>query len=256
MDCTDGRGDGIMGTYVGPTDWWIDLSSGGDGEPSPSPSIVTNGLVMHLDAANPESYPGSGSTWYDLSGNGNNGTLVNGPTFDGDNLGSIVFDGTNFVTTGNTLDPIAYGLFADSTSFWSVSSWFKPVGNGAITGKGGGTGGVATYVVWMRSGTILSTRLRGGTILNISNSITSNWYEVSITWDGTTARAYLNDEFVSTISVGTRAKQSNNFTIGATASGNNTRYNGNVSNVKVYNRALTAEEIQQNFNAQRGRYDL
>jgi hypothetical protein len=223
-----------------------------------NPRTVTNGLVLALDAANPKSYPGSGTTWTDLSGNGNNGTLTNGPTFDGDNLGSIVFDGTNqFVTTGNTLDPIAYGLFADSTSFWSVSSWFKPVGTGAITGKGGGTGGSATYVVWMSSaGTSLNVRLRGGTILNISNSIASNWYEVSITWDGTTARAYLNDEFVSTISVGTAAKQDNTFNIGATASGTNIFYNGNVSNIKVYNRALTPQEIQQNFNATRSRFSI
>jgi hypothetical protein len=59
------------------------------------PNIVTDGLVLYLDAANQKSYPGTGTTWNDLSGNGNNGTLVNGPTFNSDNNGSIVFDGVD-----------------------------------------------------------------------------------------------------------------------------------------------------------------
>ena len=60
-----------------------------------SPSLVTSGLVLCLDAGNPKSYPGSGTTWTDLSGRGNHGTLVNGPTFNSANGGSIVFDGSN-----------------------------------------------------------------------------------------------------------------------------------------------------------------
>lgn len=59
------------------------------------PHIVTDGLVLALDAANPTSYPGSGTTWRDLSGNNNSGSLVNGPTFNSVNGGSIVFDGSN-----------------------------------------------------------------------------------------------------------------------------------------------------------------
>ena len=59
------------------------------------PKIVTSGLVLCLDAANKRSYPGTGTTWTDLSGNSNNGTLTNGPTFSAGNQGSIVFDGTN-----------------------------------------------------------------------------------------------------------------------------------------------------------------
>ena len=60
-----------------------------------SPKIVTNGLVLALDAANTKSYPGSGTVWSDLTPNGNNGALTNGPTFNSANGGSIVFDGTN-----------------------------------------------------------------------------------------------------------------------------------------------------------------
>jgi len=222
-----------------------------------SPRIVTDGLVLCLDAANRKSYPGSGNTWGDLSDQGNNGTLTNGPTFNSANGGSIVFDGVDdFVTTGNNLDPIAYGLYADSNSFWSVSSWFKPGGTGAITGKSVGIGPAATYIVWMSTTTILSTRLRGGATLNISTSITSNWNEVVITWNGSTARAYLNGEFVNLISVGGALKQIPNFCIGATSNGSVNRYTGNISNVKVYNRALTQQEVLQNYNALKGRYNL
>ena len=60
-----------------------------------NPSIVRDSLLLYLDAANTKSYPGSGTTWYDLSGNNKNPTLTNGPTFNSDNLGSIVLDGTN-----------------------------------------------------------------------------------------------------------------------------------------------------------------
>jgi hypothetical protein len=148
------------------------------------PDTITDGLVLYLDAANTKSYIGSGTTWKDLSGNSNDGTLTNEPTFDSGNSGSIVFDGVDdFVTTGQQLDPIAFGLFADSTSFWTVSSWFLPdITNnsaGAITGKGGGNGPAATYIVW-EEGTTLKVRLRGGTILDITTTLSSVWLEEHI----------------------------------------------------------------------------
>jgi uncharacterized delta-60 repeat protein len=86
---------------------------------SHSPQISLNGLVLCLDAANSKSYPGSGTTWTDLSGNGNNGTLTNGPTFDSDNLGSLVFDGVDDYSelTSN------YTLSAG----WTLSFWGNPI---------------------------------------------------------------------------------------------------------------------------------
>ena len=234
--------------------------------------IITEGLILHLDAGNSSSYSGSGTAWNNLiSGQPSayNATLNNGPTFDSNNGGSIYFDGVDDnVSTLSQLDPGdglgADGLYADSSSSWSVSSWFKPSSSwssqGAITGKGGGTGGSATYVVWYDSRewyNFLQVRLRGGTVLQISNTdLTSTWSEVTITWDGSTAKAYLNGSFVSNITVGTAGKQSNTFTVGSTSSGNNTRFGGNISEVKVYSDALTASEVTQNYNALKGRYGL
>lgn len=227
--------------------------------------IITEGLILHLDAGNSSSYSGSGTAWNNLiSGQPSayNATLNNGPTFDSNNGGSIYFDGVNDnVSTLSQLDPGdglgADGLYADSSSSWSVSSWFKPditrTSNSAVTGKGGGTGGSATYVVWF-NGTQLRTRLRGGTILNITTSLSSTWNEVVITWDGTTAKAYLNGSFVSNIAVGNVSKQTNNFTVGSTAGGNSIRYRGNISEVKVYSRAISDVEVLKNYNVLSSRY--
>tara|TARA_R100001509_G_scaffold164991_1_gene144584 strand:- start:44 stop:736 length:693 start_codon:yes stop_codon:yes gene_type:complete len=223
-----------------------------------SPRIVTDGLVLALDAGNVKSYPGSGTTWTDLTGNSNNGTLNNGPTFSSDNGGSIVFDGTNdSVSVNNQLDPIAYGLFADSSSEWTVSSFFNSDAlansNRAITGKAGGVGGNATYVVFTTNSN-LRVRLRGGTVEDIATISADIWYNVVVTWDGTTSKSYLNGVFLQNNAVGTKSKQAQNFSIGSAAGGGNTRWDGKISQTLVYNRALTAAEVTQNYNALKGRY--
>ena len=81
--------------------------------------IITDGLVMHLDAAQLRSYPTTGTTWTDLSGNGNNGTLINGPTFNSGNGGSIVFDGVNDYVTGFN------SISINTTSSFAIEFWFN-----------------------------------------------------------------------------------------------------------------------------------
>lgn len=219
------------------------------------PRYITDGLVLYVDAKNLNSYPGTGGTTFDISGNSNDGTLLGGTGHSTTYGGIFTFDGVDDRITFSVLDPIADGLFADASSQWTVSSWFIPditnTAQGAITGKGGGTGGSATYVVW-ETGTSLFVRLRGGTILTISTSLTNALTEVVITWDGTTAKAYLNGEFVNNISVGVAAKQTNVFSMGATGGGNNTRFKGSIADTKVYNRALSAAEISYNYSSFRG----
>ena len=83
-----------------------------------------------------------------------------------------------------------------------------------VTGRGGGVGSAAVYAVWV-NGANLRVRLRGGTITNISTSIATDiWYNVAVTWDGTTANGYFNGQFVTTLAVGTASNQTNTFTIG------------------------------------------
>jgi hypothetical protein len=84
------------------------------------PEINESGLVLCLDAGNTKSYPGSGTTWTDLSGNGNTGTLVNGPTYSSANGGSIVFDGSNDYIQTN----FNYSLTSSNTEF-TCAAWYK-----------------------------------------------------------------------------------------------------------------------------------
>ena len=97
-------------------------------------NIVTNGLVFYLDAANKLSYPGSGTAWVDLSGNGNNGTLTNGPTFSSNNAGSIVFDGVD--------DYVGRNSSINTGQNFSVFAWVKP---GAINVRNGIIGNSYPY---------------------------------------------------------------------------------------------------------------
>ncbi len=88
-------------------------------------SIVQSGLVLNLDAGNTNSYPGSGTAWTDLSGNGNNGTLTNGPTYSSDDGGAIVFDGTNDYATIDPQNSTTNGLYFGGATSISVSTWVK-----------------------------------------------------------------------------------------------------------------------------------
>lgn len=174
--------------------------------------------------------------------------------------GSISFDGSNdYVNSNTTLVTETGGLFASASLAWSVSSWFRPdttnTTNGGIVTKSGGTGASATFVVW-ESGTTLNTRLRGGTTRVITSNMTTDWHEVVITWDGTTARAYYDGSYINTVAIGTAALQAPNFTIGAANTGLNDWFLGRIADVKVYNRALSDQEITQNYTALRRRFGV
>ena len=97
------------------------------------PKIVTNGLVLYLDAANKKSYPGTGTTWTDLSGLGNNGTLTNGPTFNSANGGSIVFDGVDdYVSVANNS---SLNASTQTVSVWYYAQTISLSRSATILGK-------------------------------------------------------------------------------------------------------------------------
>lgn len=232
-----------------------------------SPPTVNNGLILCIDPINPKCYSGIGTICTDISGKGNDGTLLNGTTFDITNGGAFVFDGvTNAIVASNFKSPpnTNYTLYADSTRTWSISSWFFPTLPGINTTTFAAitaqtflvTELAATYAVWIPPNTTtLRTRLRNGTVVDITTSLQSTWNEVAVTWDKTTAKAYLNGSYVSDIVPGTSNNETNNpLYIGGSQNGNN--YTGKISNVKVYNRALSADEVLQNYNALRVRYGV
>ena len=217
------------------------------------PRIVTNGLVFCVDAADTNSYPGSGTTWTDLSGNGNNGTLTNGPTFSSANRGSIVFDGTNdYVSCGNAANlQITIG---------TISAWIRPtVGNSSYRGilvKQSAWGlflygnNFITYD-WGNN-----ARRDNGTVL--SNNI---WYHTAMTFTETigtpsnNAILYVNAISVLTTTVKNSNISSQDVVLGTGGSTpNGQELYGNIASAQVYNRVLSASEVLQNYNATKGRY--
>jgi len=230
---------------------------------SHNPKIVTDGLVLCLDAANPKSYPGSGTTWFDLSGNGNDGTLVNGVGFDSANLGNITFDGANDHVNINPrlLDNANRGtvIVWFNKRIWDSSRW------DTIFSKANGLGFNNNHIQISRQSTSDQISL---TISNNTSSTTTSvntgsiednvWYQIGMTWNGSVLIGYLNgDEIDRTNTTITIPDNSTHVTLGEGAAGNTSRYfNGFISSCFCYNRALTEAEIKQNFNALRGRYGL
>ena len=218
-----------------------------------SPKIVTDGLVFAVDAANTKSYPGSGTTWKDLSGNGNDGTLTNGPTFDSGNGGSIVFDGTDdYISFGNPAEvQFIY------TNEFSLEAWVNPntlSGFKHIIGK--------TYVNYRlaHSGTNISFRLDANTITTSGGSlVVGEWTHIIATWDPLTqtAKVYQNGVQVSSVTNITCdwTNTSANFQLG-NSPGENYYFDGKITLGKAYSKTLTPSEITQNYNALKSRFGL
>ena len=219
---------------------------------SNGPTTVTNGLILSLDAADRNSYPGSGTTWTDLSGNSNNGTLTNGPTFSSANGGSIVFDGTNdFVNCGNASSlQITVG---------SISAWVKTSTPGssyrAIITKQNAWGlfvkdSILIAYDWGNS----ADRTTG---INIADD---TWKNVAMTFTETIGTPsnnviiYLNGSAVQTATV-KNSNQSVPVELAA-GGGGGQNLNGTISGAQIYNRVLIAAEVQQNYLSTKSRFGL
>jgi hypothetical protein len=242
------------------------------------PRIITDGLVLCLDAANPMSHTPGENIWKDLSGNGNSGTLVNGVGYSSGNGGSLVFDGVNDRVTLQT-SFLPNQLFADNGGSWTVSCWFKfpisPVGTRTVNASWsliGRSGGIATaghFMIFVGSATDttygqyapykLASTIRGAVTVISPSSVNTNTYNyVTLTWNSFSGFVYFNNQSPVNMNVGTAGLQSyNDFYIGSNINvPENHYYSGNIPQVSIYNRALTTAEIQQNYNAIKGRFGL
>jgi len=221
------------------------------------PKIVTDGLVLCLDAAGTKSYPGSGSTWYDLSGNGNNGTL-NGVGYNSANGGSLSFDGSN--------DYINQSSPSLNLTNFTFSAFIK--GSGLIFGSGAQESWPRYFQFQTNSFLFRPTRVIGNGIyytITIPSPITNQWNMVSYVRTGSTMYAFQNGTLVNTYNsfptnnlvtysnwgqfIGKVKRDHSQWT-------NESFFTGNIANLSVYNRALTASEISQNYNSLKGRYGL
>jgi hypothetical protein len=224
-------------------------------------NIVTDGLVLALDAANTKSYPGSGTTWSDLSGNAYNGTLTNGPTFNSANGGSIVFDGTNdFITgsIGSINAPFTFSVFGkfnnvSQTNYEYFGNIGSPTANGMISISKLGTQDPNTayhgfMYVYTGTGDAVKT--------NIDLRTTQYQYlTVVTTTTAPYAKVYKNGVEGALVDTITGPINSNgSYRIGVWI--NTWWLNGNIANCSVYNRALSSSEITQNYNAYKSRFNL
>ena len=231
---------------------------------SHSPKIVTNGLVLALDAANNKSYPGSGTSWNDLSNTGKNLTLTNGPTFSAANLGSIVFDGTNDYAAVNPVS--AFNIYC-------ISIWFKPttiinstsatknlihfktstykyIGFGPVTNR------VSNEYI-----TIVQEPGDKRTAVNDGGSLSAGvWYNIVFNYESSQYNIYINNTLKST-TIGSSTGNvplitDPDFIYLNSVEGTSDYLDSSLSMCMIYNRALTATEMLQNYNATKGRFGL
>lgn len=214
--------------------------------------IVTDGLVLCLDAADKKSYPGSGTVYTDRSGNGNHGTLINGPTFSSTNGGSIVFDGPSDAILLPNISP---------TIGVSFNAWIYIDGNnsnyGAIFSNWSDSGSGKPYWIGTVSNqvSIIELYFNGSSYFRITPVPINIWTLLTITHTGSICKGYINSieqlSFSSTLTTST-----NNTSIGYDTTRSNFPFKGRIAQTLIYNKALTPQEITQNFNATRGRFAI
>jgi hypothetical protein len=223
-----------------------------------NPSSVTSGLVLCLDAANTKSYPGSGTTWTDLSGNGNNGTLVNGVGYNSGNLGSLSFDGVDdrgtFTTPITSTSNQTYEIWTNARASAAASSGFAYIlHNNSFSS----TTGASYLTIGIKPSQQYFAAFNGAHV-TMSSGVTAsnlNIVQITLTWDGATQKMYMNGDLKDSEALtGTPQNFSTTTSFGDDKSTTYRMMQGNIYSIKIYNRALTASEIQQNYNALKSRY--
>jgi hypothetical protein len=224
-----------------------------------SPKIVTDGLVLYLDAANPKSYVSGSTTWNDIARGGNNGTLINGPTFSSANGGSIVFDGIDdYVLVSND----GFGTFSSQT--YTVEAWINPsstTGDKVIFSYDFTSHIQPYYAIQFRmlGSTLLISWNNGSTFQAIqtpNNTITFNrWHHVVGLYESGRQQIYINGQLQAS---GTRTDTITFYNqpvwIGKANFGGH--FQGNIPAVRYYRKAFSAQEVLQNYNATKTRFGL
>ena len=211
--------------------------------------VVSSGLILCLDAGNAASYPGTGTLWTDLSGSGNDGTLTSGPTYSSANGGSIVFDGVNDAIVLPTITP---------TSTATFNAWIYINGTHANYGAifaNWGVGGNAYFIGTPPNATTIMVFINGALRYTIAALTANTWNMLTISHSASTAVAYINGGQTNT-AASTLTSATNVSSIGFDTSRNDYPFKGNISQALIYNRELSAAEVEQNYNALKGRYGL
>ena len=218
------------------------------------PDLIQDGLILDLDASDRNSYVSGSTTWFDLSGNNNSGSLVNGPTFNSGNGGSIVFDGSDdYVNCGNSNSLKITGSLTINTFFKAnlLNIDYQPIV----------AMGDDSYRFQRHFNTnylAFGSRNIGLTDL-VSNSTISTgvWYNATAVYNGSQMLIYINGILNASGNASGNLPVSNyNLWVGGNSQAPSRIWNGNISIVQIYNRALSASEVLQNYNATKTRFGL
>lgn len=232
-----------------------------------SSGIVTNGLVMHLDAGNAASYAGSGATWTDLSGSGNNATLVNSPTFNSSDGGSLVFNGSNqYATTAFSFGGRPFSIetwvrFTNQNGYQTVTGQDTPQSTnfGRFYHQKTDTSGGGGRPLNAFGFSLVNTANAEVYCYDTSSIVLNIWYQYTISLSASQLILHRNGSAVTTVNNSdTLASGTGNTIIAAGYFSNNIvdYLDGRIAISRFYNVALSAAEIQQNFNANRARFGL
>jgi hypothetical protein len=226
------------------------------------PDIITDGLVLALDAGSKKSYPGSGTNITDLSGNGNGGTLVNGPTFNSD--GYITFDGSDDVINL----PSSNDITGDNLQNMTGEMWLRYTTAGTMYAFSikRSSASSTLFTITCNQNVSTDTGHLGFLVRNNANSahewITydggyndGNWHHICGVVNGTNRILYIDGSQKATSTGGIQSVTDNTYvtTVGA-FSASNIPFNGDIANVKFYRRALSPQEVLQNYNVQKSRF--
>jgi hypothetical protein len=228
-------------------------------------NIVRFGLVLDLDAGNPLSYAGAGSTWYDVSGNSFNATLINSPTYSSDNGGVL-----NWASASSQYATVSMNSTLRVANI-SEEVWVYLSGTAdqIFIGSQYGTSSNNSFALWIQSGTFYFGVNTGGTFYYTTSSApsTGTWYHLVHTYNGTTQYLYINGVLTTTFNSsasGNISYDTNNTLLAIGADFNGSGYNvgptgyvnGKMPVARIYNIALSAAQVLQNYNATKGRFGL
>lgn len=220
------------------------------------PNIVTDGLVFAVDAANPSSYVSGSGVWKDQTVNQNNGTLINGPTFDSGNGGSIVFDGTDdYVTIQQTAGALSQTIM--TTEHWVKFDAFNSGGDILLMDRTAFNGptGIETFI--LGSPKVVSVRGSGGTRHDGNIGISTGvWTHICVVFIAGQASIYVNGQFDTSGLIETVQPSTHPMHIGNFPGYTIYNFDGKWATLKIYHKALSASEVTQNYNALKGRFGL
>lgn len=230
-----------------------------------SPKIVTDGLVLYLDAANTKSYVSGSTRWNDISTGGNNGTLTNGPTFSGANGGSIVFDGID-----DYINIVGGGGLSGANN-GTIDIWVKWISTSQPAGYSLAYGPVcarqsnavfSNNIICLNGANPTTSKVTVRMTNASSNTLTStsnaglDWINLIVTFSPTSTNLYFNSSLQNTTTGVSLSSGNSPLTLGAWIDAGIGYSNSNIGCFKIYNRAISATEVLQNYNATRRRFGL